>query len=351
MKLLLITQKVNKDDGYFGFFHDWLRLFAKECEELIVIGLEVGPYDLPPNVRVYSLGKENGRSRIKYISRFLSYAWTLRKDYTHVFCHMSPLYVILGAPLWRVLRKPIGLWYIHRNVDLKLRIAEKFADVIYTSTPESFRIESAKRNFMGQSVDLSKFKNPHTQHHKAEVPFTIVSVGRLTPIKNLDTLIRATRLLVDRGHHVVVKLVGAAVTPDDKTHEAILHALVSELKLDKEVQFVGNIPNKEVAAFYWGSDLSLNLCPTGGMDKAILESMAAEVPAIVSNEAFRDYFGTHANDLIFKLRDPKDCADKIEGYIKRSDKDALKAFLLTQVRERSDLKILIGRILTLLKKY
>ncbi len=349
MKLLIITQKVNKDDGYFGFFHDWLKLFAAQCDEVTVIGLEVGSYDLPSNVRVLSLGKEDGRSLLKYVTRFYRYAWKYRNAYTHVFCHMCTEYAILGAPIWKLLRKKIGLWYIHRNVNMKLRLAEKLIDVAYTSTPESFRIESKKRNFMGQAVDLAKYARPaHVE--REDDTFTIVSVGRLTPIKNLDTLIRATAILRERGHKLKVKLIGAAVMEKDVAYEKMLHELVIELKLEEQIIFVGNVPNKEIAEYYWKSDLSLNLCPTGGMDKAILESMAGGIPAIVSNEAFRDYFGEHANELIFQLRDPKDCADKIEEYIKREDKRSLNAFLFAQVSERSSLERLITNILAILGK-
>ena len=136
----------------------------------------------------------------------------------------------------------------------------------------------------------------------------------------------------------------------DIAYEKMLHELIAELKLEEDVLFVGNVPNKEIADYYWKSDISLNLCPTGGMDKAILESMAAGIPAIVSNEAFRDYFGTHANELIFQLRDPKDCANKIEAYIKLGDKAALNAFLFGQVSQRSSLERLITSILAILEK-
>lgn len=349
MKLLIITQKVDQNDGYFGFFHDWLVLFAKECETLTVISLETGTYDLPPNTRVISLGKEDGRSLVKYIYRFFKASWQYRKDYTHVFCHMNPPYVVLGAPLWKILGKTIGLWYIHRNVDFKLRIAERLADVIFTATPESFRIESKKRNFMGQAVDIEKFRRP-AGSALTDRPFGIVSVGRLTPIKNLDTLIRAAKILKDRGQEVVVELVGTAVTGGDKEYEEMLHELVRELGMQNEIKFVGSIPNHEVATHYWKNNLSLNLCPTGGMDKAILESLAAGTPAIVSNEAFRGYFGEHADELIFKLRDEIDCTDKIEAYIKNQGKESLKSFLLKSVEERSTLSSLIKQIVEILVK-
>lgn len=349
MKLLLITQKVDQNDGYFGFFHDWLKECAKQCEQLTVISLEVGAYDLPKNVRVISMGKESGRSVVRYVARFLGASWKYRKDYTHVFAHMSPLYVILGAPLWKVLGKPIGLWYIHRNVDLKLRIAEKLTDVVFTATPESFRIESKKRRFIGQAIDIEKFKNLSPTVLPEQL-FKMVSVGRLTQIKNLDTLIRASKILKDRGYLVEVELVGASVTDEDKIYEASLHALAKELEVDNEIKFVGSVPNSEVAKFYWNNHLSLNLCPTGGMDKTILESMAAGTPVMVSNEAYREYFGEHANELIFKLRDEVDCANKIESYIGSTDRQVLKDFLLSRVKERSVLSSLIKQVISILNE-
>ena len=58
MKLLILTQKVDKNDPILGFFHRWVEEFARHCEQVTVIALGVGEYDLPQNVRVFSLGKE-----------------------------------------------------------------------------------------------------------------------------------------------------------------------------------------------------------------------------------------------------------------------------------------------------
>ena len=69
MRLLIVSQKVDIEDPILGFFHGWLLEFAKQCEEVTVIGLEVGKYALPKNVKVYSLGKEAGQSRLKYLFR------------------------------------------------------------------------------------------------------------------------------------------------------------------------------------------------------------------------------------------------------------------------------------------
>ena len=129
-KLLIITQKVDKNDSVLGFFHGWILEFAKNYEELIVICLEKGEYDLPDNVKVLSLGKEDNVSKFVYLIRFYKYILQNRKNYDNVFVHMNVEYVILGGLVWKILRKKIGLWYMHKSVTLKLRLAEKLVDII-----------------------------------------------------------------------------------------------------------------------------------------------------------------------------------------------------------------------------
>lgn len=349
MKILIVTQKVDINDPILGFFHQWIIEFAKNSEKIFVICLYEGQHDLPNNVEVYSLGKETNSSRLGYIIRFYKLLWKLCGEYDSVFVHMNQAYILLGGIFWRLLGVTTGLWYVHRAKTLSLWVAEKLVNVVFTATHESFMIKSTKLHFVGQAVDIEKFRRP-AGRNPGDKPFRIVSVGRLTPIKNLDTLIRATKILKDRGYDMRVELIGAAVTEGDIEYEKMLHELASALDVQEKIIFVGSVPNHEVAQHYWGNHVSLNLCPTGGMDKAILESMAAGTPAIISNEAFRNYFGQYANELIFKLRDEVDCANKIEAYIKSENKEALVNFLLKRVEEKSTLSSLVKQIIQILTK-
>jgi len=116
MKLLIITQKVDKDDPILGFFHRWIEEFAKKFDSIIVICLEKGQYNLPKNTKVLSLGKPSsvkaskgkGR-RLVYIWNFYKFTWQERKNYDAVFVHMNPVYVILGGLIWKIFKKKITL--------------------------------------------------------------------------------------------------------------------------------------------------------------------------------------------------------------------------------------------------
>ncbi len=73
MKLLIATQAVDKNHPILGAFHSWFSEFAKKFDEVHIICLQKGVYDLPDNVTVYSLGKEEGESDLKYLYRFYKY--------------------------------------------------------------------------------------------------------------------------------------------------------------------------------------------------------------------------------------------------------------------------------------
>lgn len=319
--LLIITQKVSKNDSYFGFFHDWLCEFAKHID-VVVIALEVGEYDLPKNVKILSLGKEKGRSRLTYIYNFYKYIVSERYDY--VFAHMSPWYMILGTPFW--IGKKRALWYVHRQVDLKLRIAHAFSTIIFTSTPESFRIPSRKVHYMNQAVDISKFNIPKVT---PDVP-TIITVGRITPIKRLEILIEAANEL-----EVAVYIVGAPVVASDMAYEEQLKKMVK----NPRITFVGPIANNELPQWFAKSTLSINLCPTGGLDKAVLESMAARVPVLVTNTAFLPYIEKYKETLLIQ----DDCKEKIKNIL-AIDTHEITEYLFDQVQTKSSLPALIQKI-------
>src|SRR3989344_1746143 len=125
MKLLILTQKIDDNDDHFTFFLDWVLEFSDYFEKVTVVALWVKGYDLPSNVEVLSLGKESGESRVKYLFRFYKYIFLNRKDYDSVFIHMNVEYVILGGLFWRLMKKNVSLWYVHKHTDLKLFSAEK----------------------------------------------------------------------------------------------------------------------------------------------------------------------------------------------------------------------------------
>ncbi|MFC1721270.1 glycosyltransferase family 4 protein, partial [Patescibacteria group bacterium] len=120
--------------------------------------------------------------------------------------------------------------------------------------------------------------------------FTIVQIGRITKIKNPDMLVETAKILESQIPEMRIKLVGDSVTVKDKLYKQDLEKKIEEYGLSKIISFVGSVPNTEIRALYCQADITVNLTPTGGMDKVVLESAASGVPVISTNETFKDFF-------------------------------------------------------------
>lgn len=343
MKLLIVTQAVDQRDPALGFFVRWIEEFAKHCDKITVICLREGEHTLPPNVRVHSLGKEGGVSRVKYVLNFYTYIWQLRYDYDAVFVHMNPEYVVLGGTLWRMLGKHIGLWYVHKSVNLKLRIAELLVNDIFTASREGFILKTSKLHVVGHGIDTALFRAPVRPFG---TQLRIVSVGRITPIKNPDSLIEIVALLKYKGINVTATFIGAPVHPSDMVYLEMLKKLARERGVSDQVTFFGSVPYVQMSEQYRHFDVSVNLCSTGGMDKAVLESMAAGLLVFASNQSFAGLFGPYADELLFPERDATACADRIATFMHNVEAaEGVRVYLQHQV-ETMSVRALIPRILS-----
>ncbi len=300
MKLLIITQKVNKTDPILGFFHRWISEFATQCDQLTVICLEEGNHNLPKNVKVLSLGKENGVSKIKYLINFYKYIWKERRNYNKVFVHMNQIYVIIGALPWKLLRKKVSLWYTHKQVSITLRIAEKLVNTIFTGSEKSFRLPSNKVIVTGHGIDVSLFKktNNNSQDKK-----TIISIARISPAKRQLELVKIIKKIKEKIPTIKLILVGPAL---DKAYLEKIKDYIKQNNLDKNIEIRGPVPNIQIPDLYQDAELLVNISQTGSLDKEVLEAMSAEVPVITSNNAFanivpKESYATSLDEVYKKI--------------------------------------------------
>ena len=191
-RLFFITQKMDKDDDLLGVYHQWVAKLAEKVEKISVICLYRGRLELPANVNVFSLGKENGASRLKYLFNFYRYLWRLRHEYDKVFVHMNPEYVILGAKFWKLLGKKIFLWYNHPLGGLRARLAICLSDLVFHTSSLAFAAHYKKARKMPVGIDTDLF---HRLPAISKKPNSILYIGRISPIKKLEVLLDAAKIL------------------------------------------------------------------------------------------------------------------------------------------------------------
>lgn len=345
MKLLVVTQAVDSEDPALGFFVRWLEEFAKRVERLEVICLKEGKHSLPENVRIHSLGKERGVSRLGYIRSFYTYIWRLRREYDAVFAHMNPEYVVLGGLFWKLTGKRIVLWYTHRQVTWRLRVAVWFANAVATAAKESFRLPSSKAHILGHGIDVHRFV-PSKDVWALHIPLRLVSVGRITPIKRLETIIEALVTLRSRNVPAELTLIGAAYTQEDAAYETKLHGLIKKHGLEELVHFAGTRPYAAMPQLYGSQDFAVNAAPTGGLDKAVLESMACGVPTFVANEGFAILLEPQQASFLFDGT-PEHLAEKIEALHRATDLTEVREWERGRIVAHANLELLVGKILNL----
>ncbi len=340
MKLLFITQKINKNDDDLAFVILWIKEFIKQGIEISVICLEKRDFD--DSFPVYSLGKESGFGKMHRILTFFKYIFTLKYD--AVFVHMNPIYVVLGGLLWRVLGKKIGLWYVHRSKTVSLWVAEKLVDIIFTSTKESFMIATNKSIYLGHGIDVESCTRPALYQEKRN-ECTLLCVGRLTPIKDQETIIRACGILAREGVDVICTFIGGPAMASDHTYIRKLQSLVESEGIKNKIFFKGGVAQKDLFPYYWKSAIHINACPTGGLDKVVIEGMAGGAIPLVANEAFRDIIGEYAERLIFSEKNAESLAKHIKDILGSGDKEKIRRILEKKVHDSFDLSILITKIL------
>ena len=343
MKLLIFTQKVDRNDVVLGFFHEWILEFSKKCQSVKVICLYKGEYDLPENVEVFSLGKEIGASKISQAVSVYKYLFRLNGSYDRVFVHMNPIYLVLCGWYFWMKNIPVYMWYVHRSVDLKLRIATFFSTKIFTSSKESFGIETSKAVYLGHGIDIDKLPNKIRLYIDGLVK--IAHIGRITPIKNIETLIHAVEELKKKNLDIEVNLSGDCVTEEDRYYRANLEGLIGEKGLKNSVYFTSGVKYQDMPKMLKNTHITVNLTPTGGMDKVVLTSILLGIPVFASNTAFRDVFGEYKDIFAFNHKDHLDLAEKIIRFVNRNDKAKIMESLDKKVRENFSLGLLIKKII------
>ena len=281
MRLLIITQVVDKNHPVLGFFHRWVEFFARECQSIELICLELGEFDLPDNVIVHSLGKEKGSgNKIKYLWRFFCLLWRLRRSYDHVFVHMNQIYVVLAGLYWRLSGRTIGLWYTHGTSSWSLRMATCLAHHIFSATRYSFPLSGSvidkKVIVTNHGVDADIFSPRVVQKD-----IDLLTIGRLSPSKNLELLLTVLKNL-QTYKPISLTIIGSAVTDSNQEYVQKLKEQSASLGVADLINWVGAVPNEELPDYLRRTKVFVHASTTGSLDKTLLEPLFVGVPVVTS---------------------------------------------------------------------
>jgi len=230
---------------------------------------------------------------------------------------MVPRYALAARGQARRARAGLYLWYTHGTVDKRLRRAERVVAKIFTASPESMRLATAKCVVTGHGIDLAHFDSLDVA---PDEPARILSVGRLSPAKDPLTVVAAVSQLVGHGHDVQLDLVGGGLVAGDELYVQQLRTSIAQAGLTARVTLHGPVPYREVNALYARATACVNASLTGSLDKVVLESMAAGRPVLSCNDAFPALvreLGAEGTALVFQRQNPGSLAERLGAVLTR----------------------------------
>lgn len=154
-------------------------------------------------------------------------------------------------------------------------------------------------------ADDGKLKLLSKELNLSENDFVFTCVARLHPQKNHLTLIKAVKLLKERGKkNIKVLLCGDGVERDN------LKRIIKELEVENHVIFLGT--RSDVVNVLQISDVFVLPSLHEGMSNALLEAMAYSVPAIVSSiPENKELISHNENGLVFNVGDAESLAENM----------------------------------------
>lgn len=170
-------------------------------------------------------------------------------------------------------------------------------------------------------VDLSLFNPDKTDSSFAgtlprpEAP-SVISIRSLEPIYDIPTLVRAVRILVDRGTNVNCLIAGGG------SLETELRRLSHDLDLDDRISFLGRVGQAELPRLFASSDVYVSTALSdAGLASSTIEAMACGTYAIVTDVADnREWVRTGETGRLVPPGDPAALAAAIDAAL--ADREA-----------------------------
>jgi glycosyltransferase-like protein len=161
----------------------------------------------------------------------------------------------------------------------------------------------------------------------------ILTVGGIEPRKGSLTLLRAfaaARAALPERHPVLL-VAGGATLFDHRDEIGRFDALREELGLDGDVRVLGPVTDAELEGLYRAADLFALPSVKEGFGLAVLEALAAGLPAVVSDlEVFRTFLADGESALMAPVGDARALA---AALVRAAESPALAARLRAGGRE------------------
>ena len=154
-----------------------------------------------------------------------------------------------------------------------------------------------------------EFAKVKLRFKKAGKKKKLLFFGRVAPIKDVETLLRATKIVLDKGYNIELDVVG----PIEKGYESKLFNLIKELNLTRAVNFPGPVYElRKKIKLLIETELFILPSKREGMPLALIEAMSLGCLIISSaNVGASEIIKDGKNGFLFPVGNAEKLAEKI----------------------------------------
>lgn len=230
------------------------------------------------------------------------HSWNWSSDWTEV------LAARLGGAKFIYTKKAMTWGNIH------WKIKSYCSNFIITINEEMKNYFPSKKNQKLIPLGLdTNYYNPSLFCKNDSTVFKIITVANLVPVKGIEVLIKAIKMLNNSFIHLEV------LGDDRAEYASALKNLVIELGLQHQISFLGK--HTDVRPFLAQADLYVISSLKEGMPMALVEAMCMAKPVLGSNISGVNYVLKDFPEYLFQAKNEKELSEKINEIFHKTTKE------------------------------
>ena len=155
---------------------------------------------------------------------------------------------------------------------------------------------------------------PSSNGH-GRIPNRLLFVGAVRPVKGVDVLLKAVRLLADKGRKADVVLVGEAYYGPYRQEEMRLQRMVAELNLEDRVRFAGKQPLPELVRYIQECATLVLPSRAESFGMVLVEALACGTPVVATRCGGPEEIVNDQVGVLVPPEDPEALARGIEHVL------------------------------------
>jgi glycosyltransferase involved in cell wall biosynthesis len=210
----------------------------------------------------------------------------------------------------------------HTTFALKILVRNSFKTITNSSQTLKVSLKNGlkkdKLEIIPFGVDTNIFR-PYNGL-KDETMFQILSIGYLIERKGFEYLIKSIKEVLKIQDNVKLKIVGTGPLENQ------IRTQIKELKLERNIEIIGNVSDEELLNLYNSSDIFVlpsvvdSQGNTEGLGVVLLEAMACKIPVIASNiGGIPDIVHDKVNGILVPQKDVLELSNAINELIKHEE--------------------------------